>query len=64
MDPAYRATALFLAANIQAALFIIWGYWGAQRLEELYPAKFPWGILIGVLVFVLIVRNYYVLLNW
>ena len=64
MDPSYKAIALFLAANVQAAMFIVLGHMLTAYLKELYPEWGYWGEVVGVLVFVLVVRNYYVLLKW
>ena len=64
MDPSYKATALFLAANLQAAIFIVAGFMLTDYLQEQYSSVTYWGEVVGGGVMLLVARNYYVLLRW
>ena len=64
MDPSYKAIALFLAANVQAALFIVLGFEAHEFFLERFPSFKYSGVLVAFLVFALVVRNYYLLIKW
>lgn len=64
VDKNMRGLFYFLAAQIQAATFILGGYWGGKELDKSYPMAISWLMVIMPLAIVVIVHTFYTVIRF